>query len=192
MDFLLNITLNRHRGVTGVFAGGMVEAHKAGVDFCNTYTRVHTRGLFDVVLTTGGGAPLDRTYYQSVKGAAAAAEIVKPGGTILLAARCDGGIGSAEFQETLTAAPDRDGMLAMLRSPGYFKKDQWMAMHLCHVLERAEVLLFSSGLAGEARSHVMVKTIDNIEDTLQRLAGGAGQKLEVAVLPQGPYVLAVP
>ena len=51
----------------------------------------------DAAITTSAGYPLDLTYYQAIKGVTAAAHIVKPGGTILLAAACQEGAGAPEF-----------------------------------------------------------------------------------------------
>ena len=47
---------------------------------------------FDIVITTNSGYPLDQNLYQAVKGMSAAAEIVRPGGTIICAAECRDGL----------------------------------------------------------------------------------------------------
>ena len=47
---------------------------------------------FDIVVTTNSGYPLDQNLYQAVKGMSAAAEIVRPGGTIICAAECRDGL----------------------------------------------------------------------------------------------------
>ena len=59
----------------------------------------------DIVVTTSAGYPLDATYYQSVKGMVAALAIVKPGGTIILAASMSEGIGSPEFRGLFESIP---------------------------------------------------------------------------------------
>ena len=43
---------------------------------------------FDVVVGSNSGYPLDQNLYQSIKGVSAAAEIVRPGGAIIVAAAC--------------------------------------------------------------------------------------------------------
>src|SRR4051794_41840172 len=47
---------------------------------------------FDIVVTTNSGYPLDQNLYQAVKGMSAAAEVVRPGGTIIAAAECRDGL----------------------------------------------------------------------------------------------------
>ena len=60
--------------------------------------------LFDVVLTTGSGYPLDQNLYQAVKGMSAADQVVRPGGTIVCAAECrDGFPDHGSYREELTS-----------------------------------------------------------------------------------------
>ena len=47
---------------------------------------------FDIVITTNSGYPLDQNLYQAIKGISAAAEMVRPGGTIICAAECRDGL----------------------------------------------------------------------------------------------------
>ena len=62
-------------------------AHRRGARRCSRSTRP-----FDIVVTTNSGYPLDQNLYQAVKGMSAAAEIVRPGGTIICAAECRDGL----------------------------------------------------------------------------------------------------
>ena len=47
---------------------------------------------FDIVITTNSGYPLDLNLYQAVKGMSAAAQVVRQGGAIIVAADCWDGI----------------------------------------------------------------------------------------------------
>ena len=68
---------------------------------------------FDIVITTNSGYPLDQNLYQAVKGMSAAAEIVRPGGTIICAAECRDGLpdhgsyGQAAARGPLAGRPPR-------------------------------------------------------------------------------------
>ena len=106
----------------------------------------------DVVITSAGGFPLDDTYYQSIKGMVAALNIVRRGGTIILAAAITEGIGSAEFQRLLAETRGNDDFMARITSPGFFSIDQWMVQHLCQVRRKAEVILVSGGVARPSRA----------------------------------------
>jgi len=57
--FLLNVALNRDREITGVFAGDLVAAHRAGVAFVRQTAMQPVPEPFDIVITSNSGYPLD-------------------------------------------------------------------------------------------------------------------------------------
>ncbi|MBC7254848.1 MAG: nickel-dependent lactate racemase, partial [Chloroflexi bacterium] len=67
-SFLLNVTINRRREITGVFAGEMETAHAQGVAFGREVAMVGVKEPFDIVITTNSGYPLDINLYQAAKG----------------------------------------------------------------------------------------------------------------------------
>ncbi len=77
--FLLNVTLNKAKQLTGVFAGDLDQAHAAGCAFVKQTAMLPVPHPFDIVITTNSGYPLDLNLYQSVKGMSAASQIVRPG-----------------------------------------------------------------------------------------------------------------
>src|SRR5436190_6569460 len=87
-SFLLNVTLNEERQITGVFAGDILRAHKAGTEFVRRSAMQKVSALVDVVVTTNSGYPLDLNLYQGDKGMSAGACLIKPGGTLMLACEC--------------------------------------------------------------------------------------------------------
>ncbi|MGI8552537.1 MAG: nickel-dependent lactate racemase, partial [Dehalococcoidia bacterium] len=80
-SFSLDVTINKRRQITGVFAGGIPESHRRGCEFARQTAMRPVTARFDVVITTNSGYPLDQNLYQTVKGMAAAARIVRSGGT---------------------------------------------------------------------------------------------------------------
>ena len=61
---------------------------------------------YDIVITSNSGYPLDLNIYQTVKGMSAAAQVVKDGGTIIIAAECWDGIPSNSDYETILTSVD--------------------------------------------------------------------------------------
>ncbi len=190
VDFLVDVTINRARELTGVFAGDIVEAHTEGVRFVEHEVCVALDAPADIVITCGGGFPLDDTYYQSIKGMVAALNIVRRGGTIILAAALTEGIGSEDFQRLLRDTRGNDDFMARITVPGFFNIDQWMVQHLCQVRRKAEVVLVSDGLSPDAARGLLVEPAPTVEEALQRCLARYGPHAHIAVLPQGPYVLA--
>ncbi|MDX1437259.1 MAG: nickel-dependent lactate racemase, partial [Anaerolineales bacterium] len=85
-SFLLNVSLNSRREITGIFAGDMLAAHAEGCRFVKDSAMAPVAAPYDIVVTTNSGYPLDQNLYQAVKGMSAASEIVEPGGAIIMAA----------------------------------------------------------------------------------------------------------
>ena len=67
-DFIVNVTLDTGKRVTGVFAGHPVKAHLQGVEFLSRHCVRQLEQPLDFVVTTNAGAPLDCNLYQSAKG----------------------------------------------------------------------------------------------------------------------------
>jgi nickel-dependent lactate racemase len=65
-QFLLNVTLDGERNITGVFAGDMTPAHEAAVAQARRQYLVSIPRPYDVVVTTNMGYPADTTLYQAV------------------------------------------------------------------------------------------------------------------------------
>ena len=189
VDFSLNVAMNDQRRITGIFCGGLEEAHAAGVRFVEEQNGVLVDEPADVVLTTAAGYPLDLTLYQAVKGLTAVLPAVREGGVIVLAARCEEGIGGAEFTELLLQTPSVSAFLEKLRDPGFFSIDQWQLQELCKVLGKAEIKLFSEGISPRYNGRLLVDHVDSVEQGLEQALTACGPGARLAVVPKGPYVL---
>ena len=189
VDFLVDVSIDRARRLTGVFAGDIERAHAAGMQAVERVVRVDLDAPADIVITSAGGYPLDDTFYQAIKGLTGALNVVRRGGTIILAAALTEGIGSADFQELLRGTRGNDDFMARITSPGFFRIDQWMVQHLCQVLRKAEVILVTGGLTPETVNGLLVTPAASVEEALGRALARHGNAARVAVLPQGPYVL---
>lgn len=190
VDFMVDVSIDRARRVTGVFAGDIVRAHAAGMQAVEHEVRVDLDAPAEVVVTSAGGYPLDATFYQSIKGLTAALNIVRRGGTIILAAALTEGIGSEDFQQLLFGMTSNEDFMARITSPGFFRIDQWMVQHLCQVLRKARVVLVTDGLPVETVQRLWAEAAPSVEAALANVLPRYGNAPHVAVLPQGPYVLA--
>ena len=118
-SFLLNVTLNKERRITGVFAGELLAAHDAGIAFVRRTAMQAVPAPFDVTLTTNNYYPADLDLYQSVKGLKAAAAVTKPGGAIVIAAGCEEGVGHGPFGEIMQMRDTPQGILEMIHEPDF-------------------------------------------------------------------------
>src|ERR1041384_2412848 len=144
-SFLLNVTLNEERQITGVFAGDILRAHKAGIEFVRRSAMQPVEAPFDVVVTTNSGYPLDLNLYQGVKGMSAGARIIKPGGTLILACECREGVpANSPLDKLLRSASSSEEILAMLSTAGFVRPEKWQAQIQALVQRKAKVLVYSS------------------------------------------------
>ncbi|MCD4670363.1 MAG: nickel-dependent lactate racemase, partial [Actinomycetia bacterium] len=68
VDFIVNVTINKNKKITGIFCGDLEKAYHKGADFCRRNSIFEIDKQADIVLTSAGGYPLDCNLYQSVKG----------------------------------------------------------------------------------------------------------------------------
>ncbi len=189
VDFTLNVAMNAQRQITGIFAGDLEKAHAEGVEFVARQNGASLREPADIVITSSAGLPLDLTFYQAVKGLTGALPIVAEGGTIIIVAGCEEGIGSPEFQELLLNTSSADEFEQRLQDPDFFVIDQWQLQELCKVLRKADVMMYSQGIAEEYRDNMLVEMIPSVADGLDRALQKHGAGARIAVVPKGPYVL---
>lgn len=188
-DFCLNFTLNRMRQITGVFAGDMIKAHRAGCEFMKGVAIKKVPHKFDVVITTNGGWPLDQNLYQTVKGLSAAARVVKEGGAIICASECSDGVPEhGNFKRILRESLSPQDILEWIRSREVTDVDQWQAQILAKILIKARVYLYSSLPDSEVRSAFMTP-IRDLKLALEEEWRRCGREIKAAVLPEGPFTI---
>src|ERR1051325_1440138 len=188
-SFLLNVTLNEEREITGVFAGDILQAHKVGTEFVRKSAMQAVDASYDVVVTTNSGYPLDLNLYQGVKGMSAGARIIKPGGTLILACECSEGVPTnSPLDKLLRSATSSEEILAMLMTPGFVKPEQWQAQIQALVQRKARVLVYSS-LSDETIRAAHLEPCHDITAAVAEALEKAGPEARLAVLPQGPLTL---
>ena len=188
--FLLNVTLNRDKAVTGVFAGELDRAHAAGCAFVKRSAMVAVARPFDIMVTTNSGYPLDINLYQSVKGMRAADQIVRPGGAILIATRCGDGIPEhGLYGKILRESKSPQELLAKICAPGFLEQDQWQAHIQALVQLKADIYVKSDGLTDEQVRSALLLPCRRIEDTVSELLGKYGRGASICVMPEGPQTI---
>lgn len=188
--FLLNVTLNRAKQITGVFAGEMVAAHDAGIAFVRQTAMVPVDDLFDIVITTNSGYPLDMNLYQCGKGMSAAYQVVRQGGTILMAAECSEGIPDhGLFGQMLRAARTPQELYDNVLKLTEPQQDQWAAQIQGRVQLRADVYLYSDHFTDAEIRDALLLPCRDIPATVQALRAKYGRDARICVLPEGPQTV---
>ncbi len=189
VDFMVNVTLNEKRGITGVFAGDLEKAHEEGVAFMRGQCRDTVPEPVDAVITSSAGYPLDLTFYQVVKGMTAAQWVLRDGGVLIIAAKMAEGIGSPEFTKLMLETEDWRDFVENAQKPGYLVLDQWQFQKFCQVLRKHEVWLYSDGIDRTTQEKLFVNPLESVEAGIENVKERFGPDSRIAVIPEGPYVL---
>lgn len=187
--FMLNVTLNKEKQITNVFAGELYAAHDAGCSYVKDHSMIKCDDRFDVVITSNSGYPLDQNLYQAVKGMSAAHKIVKKGGTIICAAECSDGLPNhGNYAEILQMRKSPQEILDMINNPKFKMFDQWQVQKQAVIQVWADVYVYST-LSDEDVNNAMFKSTKDIDQTLVELKIKYGDDMKVAVLPLGPLTI---
>jgi nickel-dependent lactate racemase len=188
--FNLDVTLNRDHQITSIFSGELFASHAAGCAFARETAMAPVPAAYDVVLTTNSGYPLDQNLYQSVKGMSAAAQIVKPGGSIVVASECSDGLPAhGGYKDLLRQADGPNAFLARLAEPDFSVHDQWQVQVQAQIQRKAQVFVKADGLTAEQITAAWLQPIDDVAACVEARLAAAGPAARLAVVPQGPQTI---
>lgn len=183
-DFLVNVAMNTHGEISGVFAGEWEQTHKKGCAFVRENAMSRVDKLYDIVITSNSGYPLDMNIYQCVKGMSCAAQIVKENGTIIVAAECAEGLpDNSHYHNLLKTAFSPEKLFRSIMESKKTLPEQWQVQIQTRIQKKAEVYLYSDSLTNKQIQEALLFPCGDIE-ALVRQKGGS-----VAVLPKGPQTI---
>lgn len=134
-DFLINVTMDEAKALTGVFAGHWRLAFERATTSLAEAVTVPVLEPYDVVVT------VDATinHYQAAKAAVGALAVLTNGGTLIQIANSSDGIGAAEYVEELAllmSLPHHRDYIDLICRRSSVKKDQWEVEMWCKVLDK--------------------------------------------------------
>ena len=140
-DFLVNVTLNADKQITGVYAGDLVEAHQAAVQKIREYVVVPLPHRYDIVIIPAGFVGIN--HYQAGKAAIEAARAVKPGGKIIIIAKNTDTdpVGGKGYKASLKllAEHGKEAFLRLISDPQWeMIQEQWQVQMWSKVLTQIE------------------------------------------------------
>ena len=188
--YSLNTVIDEDRNLSFVNFGEIVESHLQAVSFMEKFAKINLPEKYSTVVTSSAGYPLDKTYYQTIKGMVGPLEILNDGGSLIVASECSEGLGSPEFvasQKSLIECGAK-AFLASIRGKRNAAVDEWQTQMQLKSTENWQVLLYATGLAEEQRGLTGVHMIDSVERAIERSVVRSADR-RVAIIPEGPYVI---
>jgi len=186
----LNTVINEQRELVFVSYGEIIASHEAAVHFVEDWIQVRVPRRFKTIVTSAAGFPLDRTYYQTVKGMVAPVDILEPGGTLIIASDCSEGLGSQEFRAAQRRLVELgpDGFLRSILPKALADIDEWQTEMQLKPMRVGRVRLYSGGLPREDHGLTGVEMVGDLDAAIREAVAIAGDGV-AAFIPEGPYVI---
>jgi len=186
----LNVVIDEERRIGFVNFGEIKASHLQAIGFMRRYAEVSLPRRFKTVVTSSAGYPLDKTYYQTVKGMVGALDILVPGGTIIIASECSEGMGSPEFfaAQRLLYREGTENFMAILNRREKALIDEWQTEMLVKALNVAKIQLYTQGLNDEELKITCVEPVESLEEAILQ-STEFHQDKHIAIIREGPYVI---
>ena len=190
--YALNTVIDEARRLSFVNFGEIVESHMQAVGEVRAFAEVPVAERYKTVLTTAAGYPLDKTYYQTVKGMVGPIDILEPGGDLIIASACSEGMGSDEFVASQRRLVEQgpDGFLDAISKKRFADIDEWQSQMQLKPMKLGSVHLYTGGLSASDRALTGVLEAESIQRAVEASVAASGDR-RVAVIPEGPYVVPV-
>jgi nickel-dependent lactate racemase len=196
LRFILNVVLDGEKHVLEIAAGEPEETHRRLVAFARSVYEAEIPRQYDVAVG-GVGYPKDANLYQASRAASnlffAPTPVVRPGGFLIVPARCQegagAGVGEQRFLAAMRDAPDVQAILCDARAHGY-PPGQQRAFVMTKVLEEARVIVVGSDCPDVIADCKMTPTT-TIGEALALAASDLGSDLDVLIVPHALLTLPV-
>ena len=196
LRFIINVVLDDDKRVLRVRAGDPVMAYQDLVAFARSVYEVPIPNQFDIVIG-GVGFPKDSSLYQATRAPSylffAPVPVVRPGGYIIIPARCEegagNGVGEQRFLSAMRDAPDIQSILDDARRNGY-PPGQQRAFVMAKVLEQNHVIIVGSECPQLVEACKMIPAA-TMEGALELATKALGEKSQVLIVPHALLTLPV-
>lgn len=196
LRFILNVVLDDHEQVLRVTAGNPELAFQDLVAFARSVYEVPIPQQYDIAIG-GAGYPKDSNLYQASRAPSylffAPTPVVRPGGFLIIPARCEEGAGSGageqRFLNAMRSAPDIQFILDDARRNGY-PPGQQRAFVMAKVLEKSSVVIVGSECPDLVATCKMIPAA-TMEEALEIAASRLGATCDVLIVPHALLTLPI-
>ena len=196
LRFIVNVVLDDDKRILRVTAGDPELAFQDLVAFAKSVYEVAIPHQYDIAIG-GVGFPKDCNLYQASRAPSylffAPTPVVRPGGFLIIPARCEegagAGVGEQRFLTAMRDAPDIQFILDDARRNGY-PPGQQRAFVMAKVLEQARVVIVGSECPELVTACKMIPAA-TIDEALKLATKELGQTCNVLIVPHAMLTLPV-
>ena len=190
--YAINCVIDENRNLSFINYGEIISSHMKAVNFISSFAKVKCNTSYNTLVTSAAGAPLDGTFYQTVKGMVTPLEILNKGGDLIITSECSEGLGSKEFilsQKDLLKKGSKKFLEDILKKD-FAAIDEWQTEMEIKSLMKGNIYLFSEGLSEEDKIYTGVNITNDITKTIDESIKRHSNN-KVAIIPEGPYIIPV-
>lgn len=186
----LNTVLDEHRNLVHATFGEVVESHLQAVEFARGSCELSVGRKFKTILTSSAGYPLDKTYYQTVKGMVTPLGILEDGGDLIIVSECSEGFGSEEFCDAQKRLVELgpEGFLDSIAEKSLADVDEWQTEMQLKPMRIGRIKLFAPKLGADPSAMTGVEPIEKLTDAIVESIDRHKDN-DIAIIPEGPYVV---
>jgi nickel-dependent lactate racemase len=196
LRFIVNVVLDGEKRILRAAAGDPELAFQHLVQFARSVYEVPVPRQFDIVIG-GVGYPKDTNLYQASRAPSylffAPVSVVRPGGYLIIPARCEegagDGVGEQRFLRAMRNASDIQFILDDARRNGY-PPGQQRAFVMAKVLENARVVIVGSECPDLVAACKMIPA-PTMDQALELATRETGKNCDVLIVPHAMLTLPV-
>lgn len=187
----LNAILNQDRQIVHVLAGEPRAVMQAGVPLSRQVCQIGVSERYGLMIVSPGGHPKDINVYQAQKGLAHAAQVIQPGGTIILAAACPEGAGSPHYESWMIGKSSHQEVMDRFHAEG-FRVGPHKAYLIVRDASKAN-LVFCSDMDDSCARALLLNPASDLQAAVDRALQNLPPGDRIGILPHAsstiPYLV---
>jgi lactate racemase len=189
IDYALNFVLSGEHEIAEVLFGAPRLVMQAGIPLARRICQVPVRGKYDLVIASAGGHPKDINLYQAQKAMTHASLLAREGGTIILAAACPEGSGSASYEAYLQGVPSHQVVLEKFQKDG-FRVGPHKGFQIARIALRFGLILVSNMQPERVRS-LLLTPETSVQSAIDQALKELPAQARIAVLPHATSTIPI-
>lgn len=188
--YAINTVIDEQRQLSHINFGDIILSHEKSVEYVRKYCEVDIERKYHTIVSSAAGYPLDKTYYQTVKGMVAPVDIMADDADLIIASQCSEGVGSDEYvlAQRRLIANGTDQFMTDILNKTHADIDEWQTQMQLKPMRQGRIHLYSDGLSEQQHNLTGVEKTESITESVQQSMQRHNDN-HVAVIPEGPYVV---
>lgn len=182
IDLAIHLLERPDGTVAGAFTGDFMTTFEQACGLATEIFRPPLRKKADIVISSAGGMPWDRSLFEASLSAITAASICKDQGIVILVAECSDGLGG--FPSGGLTGSESNARLAHARR--FFSVDMLLE-HSFRKISGGQRTYLVSSLPEHQASSYGVLGAKSVKSALERAIRHAGKDATVALMPHGSH-----